>query len=152
MRPVALPPSTGGPCAPSLLGIGRLWSRGLPGASVACLRVAPFLFSCLFRGPVPLARVYKWCLCGWPWGPGLFLVLLCVAVAFLCFDWFMLQRDFFRLCCDLCRPVLLGRLPACAFWLPAWFPPFPYSRLFVAHGAPKSNWGCFHTEVHSLPI
>jgi hypothetical protein len=90
---------------------------------VACLRVAPFLFSRFFRGLVPLARVCVWCLCGWPWGPGLFWFLLCV-VAFLSFGRFLLQRGFFRLCCALCRPVLLSRLPACAFWFPACFPPF----------------------------
>jgi hypothetical protein len=51
------------------------------------------------------------------------LVSAFVVVAVLCYGWLMLQRDFFRLCCVLCRPVFLGRLHKCACWFPARIPP-----------------------------
>jgi hypothetical protein len=58
-RPLDLPPS-------SLVSRVRPRCWGLPANSVACLRVAPNLSSCLFHGFVPLARLSVFCQCGWP--------------------------------------------------------------------------------------
>jgi hypothetical protein len=92
------------------------------GAPTTCA-LGALSFLLLFRGLVPLVRVCVWCLCGWLWGPSLFWILLCVVVAVLCFGWFLLQCGASAssvFCVGMC---LLGRLPACAFWFPACFPP-----------------------------
>jgi hypothetical protein len=83
-------------------------SRQTP--SVTCLLITVFAFLAL---------------CRWPCGRGLLGIVLCVVAAFLYSSWFVILRGFVRLCCVPCRPVLLGRLPACAcFPHPSALPPF----------------------------
>jgi hypothetical protein len=50
----------------------------------------------------------------------------------LCYGWFVLRRSFFRHCCVLCRPGLLGRLSACASRFPACFLPPSTFPLFTS--------------------
>jgi hypothetical protein len=90
----------------------------LPGAPVACLGTAPFLFS-LFRGFVPLLQFSVRCLCGWPLGALLFWLVLCEVVPFICSGWFVLLCGFCCLLCVLRRPVLRGRL--CCLRVPLGF-------------------------------
>jgi hypothetical protein len=106
---------------------------------VGFLREAPFLFSCLFRGLVPPARVCVWCLWWWPWGPASFWFLLRV-VAFLCFDWCMLLRGFSAsavFCVGLCCWV--GSLGVPLGFLLAFLPLPPFPRLSQYHAC-KSYW------------
>jgi hypothetical protein len=107
-------------------------------ASPGTLPVWRLFFFCFFCGLVPLARVCVSCLCGWPWGPRLFWILLYVVVSYLCFGWFMLQRGFSApvvFCVGLCSWVGSPQLSVHFGFLPDFLPVLPcsLSHLFVTH-------------------